>query len=115
MPDGPSIDFGRRITEHRKRLGWSVSEAARQLKVPRGSLSRWEHGHEMPCAENLIKIHEHLFMPISAAKTAQAPSGVEVGYQLTLPFDHPANLELRVVRKTPGSVQLEFRLKDLAG
>jgi len=26
----------------------SVSEAARQMKVPRTSLSRWEHGHEMP-------------------------------------------------------------------
>lgn len=111
MANGPHIDFGRRITAHRQRIPWSVSEAARQMNVPRSSLSRWEHGHEMPCGENMIKLRDHLHMPIGTEEAAREIHGpVEVGYQLALPFDQPTNFELRVIRKTQDRVQLELRI-----
>jgi hypothetical protein len=79
-------------------------------------MSRWEHGHEMPRGNNMIKLRDHLQMPIGTDEVAQETSGwVEVGYQLVLPFDQPTNLELRVTRKTQDVVQLEVRLKGLAG
>ena len=116
MANGPYINFGRRITTHRERVGWSVSEAARQMKVPRTSLSRWEHGHEMPRGENMIKLRDHLVLPIGTDEDAQGNSRLlEVGYQLILPFDQPANFELKVTRKSQEVVQLELRLKGLAG
>ena len=115
MANGTHIDFGRRITAHRQRIRWSVSEAARQMKVPRTSLSRWEHGHEMPRGENMIKLRDYLRMPIGTEEAAQEIRGsVEIGYQLALPFDQPTNFELKVTRKTQDVVQLELRLRGMA-
>lgn len=87
------------------------------MKVPRTSLSRWEHGHEMPCADYMIRLHEHLGLPIGALPSPEggSQSPMEVGWQLALPFDTPANCEVRVTRKGPGSVQIEFRVKGLVG
>jgi transcriptional regulator with XRE-family HTH domain len=116
MANGPFIGFGKRITAHRQRLGWSVTEAARQMHVPRTSMSRWEHGHEMPRGENMIKLHDHLRMPIGTEEAGQITnSSLEVACQLMLPFDQAANLELKVIRKTQDVVQLELRLKGFAG
>ena len=115
MADGPHIEFGRKITVCRQRREWSLSEAARQMDVPRTSLSRWEHGHEMPRGENMIKLRDHLLMPIGTDEDTQKPRGLmEVAYQLALPFDQPANFELKVTRKAQDVVQIEFRLKNLA-
>lgn len=117
MADGPSIEFGKRITQYRVLKGWSVSEAARQMSVPRTSLSRWEHGHEMPCGDNMIRLHDHLGMPISSLPSGggASQSPIEVGWQLVLPFDQPANCEIRAIRRGPTSVQIEFRVRGLAG
>jgi hypothetical protein len=89
------------------------------MKVPRTSLSRWEHGHEMPCGENMLKLNTHLFMPIGAEIGAdkninEAVHSLEVGCQLALPFDQPADFEIRMIRKGPDVVQLELRFKGLA-
>ncbi len=100
---------------HRRRVGWNQSEAARQMKVPRTSLSRWEHGHEMPRGENMIKLRDHLQMPIGTDEAAQQSNRLlEIGYQLALPFDRSANFDLKVTRKAPDIVQLEIKLKGLA-
>jgi transcriptional regulator with XRE-family HTH domain len=116
MADGPFIAFGRRITTHRQQLGWNVTEAARQMQVPRTSMSRWEHGHEMPRGENMIKLHNYLRMPIGADEASQVTNrDLEVACQLILPFDQAANFEIKVIRKTQDVVQLELRLKGLAG
>jgi hypothetical protein len=70
----------------------------------------------MPCGENMIKLRDHLLMPIGTDEVAQETNRtLEVGYQLVLPFDQPANFELKVTRKTQDVVQLELRLKGLAG
>ena len=115
MHKASTLELGQKITKYRKRLGWNVTEAAKIMKVQRTSLSRWEHGHEMPSGDNLTKLHDHLSMPIGIEEGAPLASvGLEAGYQLVLPFDQPANLELRVVRKTPQAVQLELKVKGLA-
>ena len=84
------------------------------MKVPRTSLSRWEHGHEMPSGGNMIKLRDHLLMPIGTDEAAEALGHpLAVGYQFELPFDQPTNFELQVTRKAQDVVQLEFRLKGV--
>lgn len=63
----------------------------------------------------MIKLRDHLHMPIGTDEAAQETNRwLEVGYQLVLPFDRPANFELKVTRKTQDVVQLEIRMKGLA-
>lgn len=82
------------------------------MGVPRTCLSRWEHGHELPHRNNRLKLLDLLGVPIGPAVDSprEAPSK-QMGYQLALPFDEPVDLELKVTRKTQGSVQLELILK----
>jgi len=116
MADGPHILFGRKITAQRRRLGWNQSEAARQMRVARTALSRWEHGHEWPAGENMIKLRDHLHVQIGTDENAEGPHGpMEAAFQLALPFDQTADFELRVTRKSQDIVQLEIRVKGLAG
>ena len=64
----------------------------------------------------MVKLRDHLHMPIGTDEAPQeANRSLEVGYQLVLPFDQPANLELKVTRKSEDVVQVELRLKALAG
>ena len=114
MTKGLYADFGKRIRVQRQLKRWSGAEAARQMKVARTSLSRWEHGHEMPCGNNIKKLYEYLGVTMRTDELSQGVDRSEVGYQLVLPFDQPANFELRVSRKSEGSVKLEFVLKDRA-
>jgi hypothetical protein len=90
------------------------------MDVQRTSLSRWENGHEMPRGENMTKLHDHLGMPIgtdedgdSQELSQEQASGP--GYQLTLPFDQPIDLELRLTRKEMDFVRLRFRAKRVVG
>ena len=72
-------------------------------------------GTKCPAGENMIKLRDHLHMSIGTDEAAQETNRpLEVGYQLVLPFDQPANFELKVTRKTLGVVQLELRLRGLA-
>jgi transcriptional regulator with XRE-family HTH domain len=115
VADGPYIEFGRSITTRRNLRHWSVSEAARRIGVPRGCLSRWEHGHDMPRGGNRIKLRDHLGVPMAAEATQEPSIQEEAKCQLVLPFDEPANVEITVMRKTQDAVELRVVLKRLVG
>ncbi len=58
-------------------------------------------GTKCPAGENMIKLRDHLHMQMGTDEAAQETNRpVEVGYQLVLPFDQPANFELKLTRKT---------------
>lgn len=53
------IDFlkvGKRITEHRKRIGMSQDTLAERLFVTRQALSKWENGLSVPSLESLAEM-----------------------------------------------------------
>lgn len=85
------------------------------MMVPRGALSRWEHGHELPTGHNMIKLRDQLNVPIG---TDESIGGIDhplnTGFQLVLPFDQSANFELRVTRKGQDTIQLEVVVKGVA-
>ena len=45
-----------KITEERKKNGWSQEELANQLGVSRQAVSKWENGTSDPSTSNLIAI-----------------------------------------------------------
>jgi len=108
MADGPHITFGRNIRKHREAKGLSATEAAREMKVARTALSRWENGHELPRGKSMFKLRNHLGMPL------ETNEDIQLSTQLELPFDRPTTLELKVTRKTQDVVQLELRLRTQA-
>lgn len=85
------------------------------MQVQRTSFSRWENGHEMPCGENMSKLHDHLQMPISRVDGPeeitldQLPEG---GYQLLLPFQQPIQFDLEVLPRRSEAVSVRFRLRQ---
>src|ERR1700682_6366013 len=104
MSPQSNIEFGERIRRFRKRKGWNIKELAKAMNAQRTSISRWENGHEMPCAENLTKLQDLLEMPIGTSGGGEVPTEDQT-YQLLLPFHPPIDLELRVTPKRPDIVQ----------
>jgi hypothetical protein len=48
----------------------------------------------------MIKLRDHLNVPIGMEEKAKGRDRfIETGYQLALPFDETANLELRITRR----------------
>jgi transcriptional regulator with XRE-family HTH domain len=116
MADGPHILFGRKITTQRRHLRLNQSQAARLMDVARTALNRWENGHELPSGESMIKLRDHLHLPIGTDEKVEGPTGLmEAACQLALPFDRATNFELKVTRKSQDIVQLEIRVKGLTG
>ena len=53
-----------KITEERKKNGWSQEEMAEKLSVSRQAVSKWECGQSCPSIENLCVISEILDVSI---------------------------------------------------
>lgn len=45
-----------KITELRKKQGWSQEELAQKLDISRQSVSKWESGGAMPDLDKIIKL-----------------------------------------------------------
>ena len=100
-------EFGRKIRECRRHLGWSQIEAAKRMNVQRTSLNRWENGHEMPRGENMTKLHDHLNVPIGMGIAEETTM-----YQLLLPFDKPIGVELRMAPAAKRLYSFEYILES---
>lgn len=48
------------------RLGWSLSEFARQLDTSKGQVCRWLAGDRLPSIEWALRVQELLGVPVSA-------------------------------------------------
>lgn len=50
------MNIGERITEHRKKNGWSQEDLAGMLKVSRQSVSKWESGASIPDVNRVLEL-----------------------------------------------------------
>ena len=57
-------ELGLRIAGIRKRRGWSQSQLAARLGVPRDRLSKWERGMNAPSLDDLSGLSEVLEVPL---------------------------------------------------
>ena len=52
--------FGEWLRAERKRAKMSISQVARKLEVPEGTVSRWERGIALPRWSHIIRIQTRL-------------------------------------------------------
>ena len=64
-----------RIAGIRKRRGWSQSQLAARLGVPRDRLSKWERGMNAPSLDDLSGLSEVLEVPLEELGLGRAPEG----------------------------------------
>lgn len=57
-------ELGRRISQKRKRRGWSQGELARRMGVFRERVSKWERGEHAPTLEDLVSLSRTLEVPL---------------------------------------------------
>lgn len=50
-----------KITELRKKQGWSQEELAQKLDISRQSVSKWESGGAMPDLDKIYQIKQHFW------------------------------------------------------
>lgn len=57
--------IGSRIIDRRRFAGWSVEELAEKVGIPPEWLRAYENGAQRPAADELIRLHEALGVPLS--------------------------------------------------
>ncbi len=94
--------LGQRIRLHRVSRGETQEEFAVRLGVCRSTVTNWERGI----------LPEPFATLIQEIEDAQRAGGQT--YQLSLPFDDPMDLEVRIYPKKPDSIRLEVDRKQKA-
>jgi transcriptional regulator with XRE-family HTH domain len=64
---------GSRIAQRRERLGWSKTEAARRLGVPRSRYAKWESGAHFPSPASLLLLSDGLETSVEDLLTGRDP------------------------------------------
>jgi len=97
-------DLPERIRLYRASKGESQEELAQRIGSTRGTVSNWERG-------SLPEPFATLIQEIERAEKA-AEDGPP---QLSLPFDEPIGLEVRISPKEPGSIRVDVEWKQKTG
>lgn len=98
-----ATELGERIRLHRIRRGETQQELADRLGIHRSTINKWENG----------QLQEELAALIQEMDSETDADGKT--FQLSLPFDDPMDLEVRIYPKKPDSIRLEVERKRKAG
>jgi transcriptional regulator with XRE-family HTH domain len=102
------VEFGKKVREHRKRLGLNQQQYGERFEVNRITVNRWEAGTTIPDGDHMTRLLEEI-----RAGEAQAIEKEEDTYQLSLPLEELVGLELKISPGTADSVQFQARWRRL--
>jgi len=109
----PDSDFAERVKAHRRRTGQTQQALATKLGVSRLAVVNWEKG--VWPGKNITRLTEELKTTEREEVTAVAEPAEALSYQLSLPFDEPINVSLKVGPRTADTLHFEVRIERKIG
>jgi DNA-binding XRE family transcriptional regulator len=107
--------FSQRIRAHRRRTGQTQQQLAERLGVTRLTVVNWEKG--VWPGKNLAQLTDELRTTEreEITITSEPEPSEAFTYQLSLPFDEPINVSLRVGPRTADSLHFEVHFERKTG
>lgn len=113
MNASENTGFDKRVRTHRRRTGQTQQQLAEKLGVTRLTVVNWEKG-AWP-GKNLVPLVAELRTSEEVTTEVAAEISREFTYQLSLPFEEPITVSLKVGPKTSESLNVEVRFERKAG